>query len=173
MVDTIRTIGELNTLLADNATGDISAQDLRDVLVSQLVHTEIGRGALTTNIGTSYVKIPMTVAGTFERGFTANVATDQIDSTPVALKALITVEVQLGALDAGRTVDFAVFVNGVEAPKLTRTFTADYAPQHLSWSVGVQLAQNDTIDLRVKADQAATGITVEFVVLRAQRIGVE
>ena len=34
MVDTVRTIAALQTLLADNTTGNISAQDLRDMLVS-------------------------------------------------------------------------------------------------------------------------------------------
>lgn len=34
MVDTIRTLSALQALLADNATGDISAQDTRDFLVS-------------------------------------------------------------------------------------------------------------------------------------------
>lgn len=173
MTDTIRTLAELNALLADNTTGDASTQDLRDALISQNVHTEIGRGSLTTSIGTSYVKVPMTAAGVFERGFTADVANDQIAGTPVDLKALIQVEIQLEALDAGRTVDFAVFVNGAESARLTRTFTDDYAPGHLSWAIGTQLSQNDTIDLRTKADQAATGITVAFVVLRAQRIGIE
>ncbi len=34
MADTIRTISALQTILADNATGDISPQDVRDMLVS-------------------------------------------------------------------------------------------------------------------------------------------
>ena len=34
MVDTIRTLSALQTLLADNTSGDISPQDLRDMLVS-------------------------------------------------------------------------------------------------------------------------------------------
>lgn len=34
MVDTIRTLSALQTLLADNTAGDISAQDVRDMLVS-------------------------------------------------------------------------------------------------------------------------------------------
>ena len=34
MVDTVRTVAALQTLLADNTTGAISAQDLRDMLVS-------------------------------------------------------------------------------------------------------------------------------------------
>lgn len=45
MVDTIRTVSALQTLLADNATGDIDPQDLRDMLVSvtnayQLLYTQ-------------------------------------------------------------------------------------------------------------------------------------
>ncbi len=36
MVDTQRTLSALQTLLADNAAGDISAQDVRDLLVSVL-----------------------------------------------------------------------------------------------------------------------------------------
>ena len=34
MVDTVRTLAALQTLLADNSAGDISAQDIRDFLVS-------------------------------------------------------------------------------------------------------------------------------------------
>lgn len=34
MVDTVRTLSALQTLLADNTSGDISAQDVRDMLVS-------------------------------------------------------------------------------------------------------------------------------------------
>ena len=37
MVDTARTLAALQTLLADNTAGDISPQDVRDMLVSQAV----------------------------------------------------------------------------------------------------------------------------------------
>jgi len=37
MVDTIRTLADLQTLFADNTAGDISAQDLRDFLVSSMI----------------------------------------------------------------------------------------------------------------------------------------
>jgi len=36
MVDTVRTVAALQALLADNATGDISPQDIRDFLVSAM-----------------------------------------------------------------------------------------------------------------------------------------
>lgn len=52
MADTQRTLSALLTLLADNTTKDISAQDLRDVLVSavlQRVRTIDTSGPVTTN----------------------------------------------------------------------------------------------------------------------------
>lgn len=170
MVDTIRSKGELNVLFADNATGDISAQDIRDLTLSMNVHAEIGRGSLVTTWGTSYVKVPMTIAGAFERGFAADLPNNQIHQTPVVLKALVSLEIQITSLQNGRDVDLTVFVNGAEETKATRNFD-DVG--HYSWSLGVQLAQNDTIDFRAKASGANTSITIGMALLRAQRIGVE
>ena len=53
MPDTIRTLAELNALFADNTTGAVSEQDFRDAIISGLVHTEIGRGSLSTTFSTS------------------------------------------------------------------------------------------------------------------------
>lgn len=49
MSDTIRTLEQLQALLADNTTGNISAQDIRDFLVSvyNFVNTRDGEGVLT------------------------------------------------------------------------------------------------------------------------------
>lgn len=173
MVDTIRTLGELNALFADNATGDVSEQDIRDLVVSQNVHAEMGRNSLSTSIGTTYTKVPMTKAGVFERGFTTDLPNDQISGTPVNLKASISVEAQIDSLQQNRTLDLAVFISGVEAPTLTRSFPENAMPGHYYWSIGVQLSQNDTIDIRAKADQAGVSVDVAFIVLRVQRIGVE
>ena len=38
MVDTVRTIADLQSILADNSSGDISPQDVRDLLVSSMPH---------------------------------------------------------------------------------------------------------------------------------------
>ena len=51
MADTARTLAALQTLLADNATGDISAQDLRDMLVS--LQNDHGEMSVTSAIETS------------------------------------------------------------------------------------------------------------------------
>ena len=41
MSDTKRTLSELQTLLANNSTGNISAQDLRDLLVSSMQTNQV------------------------------------------------------------------------------------------------------------------------------------
>lgn len=53
MADTKRTLAALTALLADNTAGDISAQDLRDLLVSvygsRMVNNVTGNTTLTTD----------------------------------------------------------------------------------------------------------------------------
>jgi len=52
MADTIRTLAQLKTLLADNTIGNISAQDIRDFLVSvfNFVNDGSGNVSLTGNV---------------------------------------------------------------------------------------------------------------------------
>ena len=51
MADTPRTLAQIQTLLADNTTGAISAQDLRDMLVS--LENDHGEISITTAVETS------------------------------------------------------------------------------------------------------------------------
>lgn len=63
MVDTVRTLSALQTLLADNTAGDISAQDLRDFLVSAMLQTTtstVTTGNVSAVAGTHY---ELTVSG--------------------------------------------------------------------------------------------------------------
>lgn len=70
MVDTVRTLSALQTLLADNTAGDISAQDLRDFLVSVMLETAtatVTTGNVTAAAGKHY---ELTVSGmTADRQF--------------------------------------------------------------------------------------------------------
>lgn len=70
MVDTVRTLSALQTLLADNTAGDISAQDLRDFLVSAMLETTtatVTTGNVTAVAGKHY---ELTVSGmTADRHF--------------------------------------------------------------------------------------------------------
>lgn len=50
MVDTVKSLTTLQGLLADNTTGDIAAQDLRDFLVTALMQTNATTAVTTTDI---------------------------------------------------------------------------------------------------------------------------
>ena len=172
MADTIRTIQELNQQFADNTTGDIAAQDIRDLMASMMIHSEILRDTpLTATVGTDWTVMPATKEGVFERGFVANVPENRIEQTPVRLKALMYVEVYLSSLTAGRSLEVGVFLNGTtQVSQMTRNLSQ---PGHYNWSGGVQLQQNDFMDLRGRADQAGTDIGVDYYVFRAIRLGIE
>ena len=69
MADTRRTLAALQTLLADNTSGDISAQDIRDFLVSayrvvQVVNTQTGAVATGTTTIPMDDTIPQNTEGT-------------------------------------------------------------------------------------------------------------
>lgn len=70
MVDTVRTLTALQALFADNTSGDISANDLRDFLVTALMVTDaqpVTTTDVTASIGTHY---ELTVSGlTADRNF--------------------------------------------------------------------------------------------------------
>jgi len=58
MVDTVRTVAALQALLADNTNGDISPQDLRDLLVSAMNQLTAGHQS-----GWKDVVMPLNMAG--------------------------------------------------------------------------------------------------------------
>jgi hypothetical protein len=68
MVDTVRTVAALQALLANNTTGDISAQDLRDFLVSAspphgTMYRNVASATTISVIGTYYKMAGTTTAG--------------------------------------------------------------------------------------------------------------
>lgn len=169
MVDTIRTLSELNQLLADNTTGDIAAQDLRDILASMNVHTEIGLANWTQQISTSWTKIPFDVGGSFERGFQQDLPNNRIINTPCRLKANIGIEI--GFSDpAGVGIDVAIFVSDSQEA-ITRRNLAER--QAATWAVGIQLQEGDFIDARVRANSGTPTITLSRCLMKTARIGVE
>lgn len=178
MADTIRSIAELDTLLADNVDGGISPQDIRDMMVSQMVHAEIGSGAKAdiTLTGTNYRTLDLTVAGAVERGMNADPANKIIAGVPVRMKAIVHCEVCFrGAQNTA--YEFSVFRNPLTTPvqqdRLTRTLRPTSAADIVahSWSTSLQLEQGDALQFGVKGNNATFELL--FAVLRVQRIGVE
>lgn len=177
MADTIRSLAELNAQFADNGLGAITPQDIRDLVVSQMVHGEIGSGAKANiTLGVGYQPLDLTVAGVVGRGLTVDVANRWLADMPVDLKALVTCEVCFRGA-AGNNYNFSVFRNPSTAPeqqgRLTRTLRVSAAGQIVthSWSTSLQLLAGDTVQMGVQGDGLAFELL--FGLLRVQRIGAE
>lgn len=98
MADTIRDLSALQTLLADNTAGDISAQDARDVLVTNYPRDAIAYGAVPTsgwswiNQGTASLTQSNGVDIITDPGTGANniIARDRTaPATPYSMRALV------------------------------------------------------------------------------------
>ena len=178
MADTIRSLSELNSLLGDNTIGGVSEQDIRDLMVSQMVHGEIGSGSKTSVLlGASWQGLDFDVAGVFERGLNADTTNKWIHQIPVDMKAVLSMEVFFKG-DVGQDYDFTVFKDPTGTPsnvsRMQRTgFRVLNADQtiHASWSVGVQLNQNDVLQPAVRSN--SNNFELLFGLFRVQRIGVE
>jgi hypothetical protein len=176
MADTIRSLSELNSLLSDNTIGALGVQDIRDLMVSQMVHGEIGSGAKApVTLGASWDALDFDVAGVFGRGLNVDTANKLIDQVPVRMKAVLSLEVLFSG-DAGESYDFSVWKDPAGKPsnitRMQRTLRASSAGEtHASWSVGVQLEAGDVLQPAVRS--ASNEFELLFGLFRVQRIGVE
>ncbi len=99
MPDTVRTLAALQALLADNVAGDISAQDVRDFLVS-VYPTEVGVQVKRTagqsiNTGTE-TAINFTAENFDTDGFHDNAVNNERLTVPAGLGGVYLVSAQVG-----------------------------------------------------------------------------
>lgn len=175
MPDTIKTLAQLNQDFGDNTVGQVSPQFIRDLMVSMMVHGEIGSAAkasITLPAAPNFAVVDLNVAGVAARGITVDTVNKRLADVPVAMKAHVTAELWFRGTN-GTTYDIAVFQNGSQVQRLTRQARIVNAAQIPEAYMGatIQCAANDTFDLRVRAGGAAFELL--FGVLRLQRIGVE
>lgn len=170
MADTARTTAALLALLADNSTGDISAQDLRDMLATLLDH---GEQSLTIAGST----VTMSAVGTTPT--LVNVANATADATSVVTGGLASVlgstfaitpgvtgtymlgfsaSIQLGS--ANKLVTFTPFLNGstgvVNASKQVPNLAETVA---ISYNEILTLTADQPVDMRVNVDAGTSDIT--------------
>ena len=177
MPDTIRSLAELNQEFADNTSGVISPQDIRDLMVSMMVYGEIGslsKAAVT--LPTGFTPLDFNQAGAVGRGLTVDTVNKWIADVPVPMKAEITLEVSFQGSN-NTTFDFAVFQNPdttpVQIQRLTdseRIFSATMIG-FCKIGASLQLNAGDKLQAGVRANGAS------FTLLRGRlfvrRIGVE
>lgn len=176
MADTPRTLATLLTLCADNATGDITAQVLRDVLVSAFP----ARGQLT---------LSNTVTTTFTQSSTyiplaGTTALDTAVSTGVTMPAsgtlrfdktvaqVVQITAELAVLPAGNnhTYAFAFAKNGtaITATAQTQNYgNLNGTPATVQLHALVAVAAGDTLSVVVRNNTDTTSITASKLTLSA------
>lgn len=174
MADTQRTTAALLVLLADNTSGAITPQHLRDVLVSLTggyggLCAAVAAGALS--VGVTAVKITgwdtlQTQDGTVVVG---NLTDDDLDVSVGGIYA-VAVSVSFSGT-ADTTFTLIVYVNGVATNvKAIAKMDAAGAVQSVSLSGLLSITAADTVDLRVLADGAAKSLTLQAGALSLRRV---
>jgi hypothetical protein len=179
MADTIRTLAQLNTQFADNTVGICSPQDIRDLMVSLMVHGEIGslaKSAITLAAG--FQPLDFNQAGAVGRGLTIDTANKWIDGISVNMKAEITLEVSFQGAN-NTTFEFAVFRNPDGTPeqitRLTdneRIFSAAMVGG-IKISSALQLNAGDKLQAGVRPVAGTPSFTLLRGLLRVRRIAIE
>ena len=172
MADTIRSLSELNTLLGDNSSGGISAQDIRDMMISQMCHAEIGSlGQAQEVLGAGWVALKLDTDGAFKRGFTTDLVNYKITATPVDMKVEIGCEI-LFLGDDGVDVEFSVFKGVAQQARFDITLVGKGSTVvGASWGAGLQLDASDDLSFGIRSN--GNSFTLVRGRLSVRRIGVE
>ena len=176
MADTSRTLAAVLALLADNSTGDISPQDIRDAIVSVFANYAAigveGGSTAQTSISATPAKVTgFTTDGLHAGALTHNAANDKLTATVAGTYLIVwscsfygtTAKTFLGEIYAGgAAVAFGRWRN------LTGTSPA------VTNAVGVALASltvNDDIEAYISSTDGGTSFTPVDMILAAIKIG--
>lgn len=111
MADTIRTIAALQSLFADNTSGDISAQDLRDFLVSTYRPQEVNGFRLTTESGVPVSTSDRTAQSTIYLTPFSHNCIGLYDGSSWELRTTAEISLALSGLTSGKNYDVFVYNN--------------------------------------------------------------
>ena len=168
MVDTQRTKSALATLFADNSSGDISPQDLRDFL--ETMHLDYGVSYISSSAETTiatvdvFVKAAGTTTSIPTRNFTHNTGRLTYNGTPT-ITAFAVCSFSMTAASNSKEIDFEIAQNGtVIANSLIRRKVGtgtDIGAASVQAFIPA-LATNDYIELWVANHTDNTNVTVEL-----------
>lgn len=175
MTDTQRDTPTLQALFADNSSGKITAQMVRDLLVSVFggygwIYVENGATPQVVNVAAAKLTA-FAVNGVPSNGPVPDQANDQI-TVPLAGDYFAHGEFALSGT-AARTVQFQLRKNGVAVAGVRSRAKFDAAGDLLevSFSGPVTCAANDVLTVFVAADVDGTSITVVDATLSIRRVG--
>jgi hypothetical protein len=170
MADTNRSLAEILLLLADNTTGDISPQDMRDAVLS--LTPAHGSMIVTTPAETLVVSAntPLKAAGVTGSTGTLHDFTMPVDNR-LTFNGASPREVQIAAslsmTAIGNNVTISVYLarNGVVIPgsHMQQRIGTGADIQAISTSANFTLGVNDYIELWVENNSDTTNLQVEFM----------
>lgn len=158
MADTVRSRTALLALLADNVSGDISAQDMRDVLVS--LHGVYGQiytaaGATAQSLDTTAAKLTGFAANGSSAGTTPDHSNDRIT---VGTDGIYLVHGQFSAIgETGTTYILQLRNNAAAVDQAKAKFTASMTVgdvASISFIGLVSLSANDMLTVYGESDDA-------------------
>lgn len=175
MVDTVRTLAQLQALLADNATGDISPQDLRDFLVSVLgVYGSVYvlDGAAAQIPGVSPVKLTAFANNGVASGITPDHTNDRLTVDVDSAGVFYAVFQCSFSGSNNATFEFEAYVNAVGTGyKVSRKLGAAGDVGSCSLAGLAALADADDLEIYVNGSGAGSSLTVEDAQLILIRVG--
>jgi hypothetical protein len=170
MADTISTRAALVALLADNTTGAISPQDLRDMLISIDAANgclSVSASAATALTGAAYPTNALLLAGTTALGLANNVSMPSNmrlrNDSGVSQRFSVRADVSMTSSVNNVVITFAIYKNGVlesgsEQSRKIGTGT-DVGSLGLSWVV--DLADTEYVEIYVQSD-TTTNLTAQY-----------
>lgn len=178
MADTIRTRTALIAFLADNASGDITAQSARDVLVSLLgvygsMRTASGAAA-QGSIGTTPVKVTGFTANGFNSGITPDHTNDRLTvGTGADGTMRVTCAMSVSAPTASALFRYEVYKNGVTATGLRAQIMTDAAGSafHLVIDGLLTAVAADFFEIFVVSDNTGRTMTATEWEFTMERVG--
>jgi hypothetical protein len=172
MADTQRTLAALQALFADNTTGDISPQDLRDFLVS----SQGGYGSIFVTGGSTAQVVsgtPVKMSGFATNGISSGTTPDNAnDQITISVAGDYDIALLAGSFigSNGSTPTLDIYINGSPSglPTLTRTLGTPANPGSAATGGQLTLATNDIVTVFVSS--TSTSFTPQEVTLKLKRI---
>ena len=176
MADTQRTVATLQALLADNASGDISAQDVRDFLATAAKsYGSMHISAPTQTaiiIGNTPVKVAATTTLAIQlKNFTMP-ATQRLLYTGVpTIHAHVTASMSMTSASNNKTFVFYIALNGavIDSSKIG-ILVGGTAIESISLQAELDLSTNDFIEVWVENITDNSNLTVELMNVMVQGI---
>lgn len=168
MTQTPKVLSALLAQLPDNTTGDISPEDIRDVVVSLFPsrgQIDLTAGGTTTfALTNTYYKLAGTTAldATLGQDGFSMPANNELRATKAVNQVLLctaNIEVSCGQNNKNYSMTFAKNGAAIDTFHVTERLASSGQPYFYSFTALIPVVQNDTISVYVRNDTDTTSLT--------------